>query len=203
MGHPLLVWNDFGQIAIHADDTSTIKGSTLRRFFAKLVLAKAKSNATSIASSPCHPFILVGCANGEVFSTNPLNKVTDSGRSETWQQAWFAHEWRRPETQAGVGNTASTIAISLQATTSAGTDRAVIGSNGISRFIEGLKAEFVPLAGDGHNQNHNRHYGTAFTTVYEENSAITAVAWNPNLHVGGWAAAGMGDGLLRVEDIAI
>ena len=203
MGHPLLVWNEFGQIAIHADDTSTIKGSTLRRFFAKLVLAKAKSNATSIASSPCHPFILVGCANGEVFSTNPLNKVTDSGRSETWQQVWFAHEWRRPDTQAGVGNTASTTTMSTEATSSAGTNRAAIGSNGISRFMEGLKAEFIPLAGAGHNQKHNRHYGTAFTTIYEENSAITAVAWNPNLHVGGWAAAGMGDGLVRVEDIAI
>ena len=201
MGLPLLVWNDFGQIAIHTDDTSAVKGSTLRRIFAKIVLAKATSNATSIASSPCHPFILVGCAGGEVFSTNPLNKVVESGKSETWQQAWFEHEWRRPDIQSAIGNAASSTAGLSQVTT--GTDKAAVGSKGISRFVEGLKAAFVPLAGYGHNEKHNRHYGTAFTTVHEERSAITAVAWNPNLHVGGWAAAGMGGGLLRVEDIAI
>jgi transcription factor C subunit 6 len=181
MGLPLLIWHDFGQIAIHAEDNSAIKGSTIRHFFSSITLARAKSNGTSIASSPCHPFILVGCANGDVFVTNPLSRVVDGGKTEPWQQTWFAHEWRRPETQERTNE-----------------------RNGISRFVEGLKAQSVPLTGDGRSgQKHNRHQGTAFTTVYEEESAITAVAWNPNSHVGGWAAAGLSDGLLRVEDISI
>jgi transcription factor C subunit 6 len=40
-------------------------------------------------------------------------------------------------------------------------------------------------------------------SIYEEKSAITALSWNPNLSFGTWAVAGMGSGLLRVEDIGI
>jgi transcription factor C subunit 6 len=40
-------------------------------------------------------------------------------------------------------------------------------------------------------------------SIYEEKSAITALSWNPNLRFGTWAVAGMGSGLLRVEDIGI
>jgi transcription factor C subunit 6 len=192
MGLPLLIWHDFGQIAIQAEDNTTVKGSTLRRFFAGIALAKGKSNATSIANSPCHPSILIGCANGDVFATNPLNKVVDAGRSETWQQMWFTHEWRRPSVEQ---LTSGQIDLSAE--------KIAHEPNGISRLTEGFKAELQSL-GDGRSgQKHNRHFGTAFTTVYEEQSAITALAWNPNPHVGGWAAAGMGDGLLRVEDISI
>jgi transcription factor C subunit 6 len=28
------------------------------------------------------------------------------------------------------------------------------------------------------------------------------MSWNPNLHVGGWIAAGIANGLVRVEDVA-
>lgn len=190
---PLLVWHEFAQIAIHADDHSAVKGSTLRRFFANVSLARGRSSATSLASSPNHPCILVGCANGDVFATNPLNRVLESNRSQTWQQIWFAHEWRRPGVENSTGEGGGE-----------GPEMSTNGSVGVSRITEGYKAESVAFAGeDRHGQTHNRHQGTAFTTIYEEKSAITAVAWNPNPHVGGWAAAGMGDGLLKVEDISI
>lgn len=45
--------------------------------------------------------------------------------------------------------------------------------------------------------------GVVFSTIYEEQTAITAVAWNPNLPCGGWAAAGMGSGLVRVKGLAL
>ena len=38
-------------------------------------------------------------------------------------------------------------------------------------------------------------------TIFEENSAITKVAWNPNLKFGTWAVAGTYGGYLRVEDL--
>lgn len=190
MGMPLLAWHEFGQIAIHADDNTAIKGSTLRRYFANLYLARGGGNPTSLATSPCHPFILVGGANGDVFATNPLSRIVDAGRSQTWQQMWFTHEWRRIAANESIDG----ISVSL----------AENGTRGITRIAEGFKAENIALAGEGpKNQKWNRHQGTAYTTVYEEKSAITAVAWNPNPHVGGWAAAGMGDGLLRIEDLSI
>ena len=42
-----------------------------------------------------------------------------------------------------------------------------------------------------------------FLTIYEEEQAVTCLAWCPAVECGGWAAAGMGSGLVRVEDIAI
>lgn len=178
MGLPLLSWNDFGQFAIHGEDNFAIKGRTIRSLFSNSLLARGRSIPTSLASSPCHPSLLIGCANGEVFATNPLGRMIDPGKNETWQQIWFAHEWKRPsETES---------------------DESV---EPLSRITEGFKAERIGLSDEG--QKYSLHEGTKFTTIYEEKSAVTALAWNPNPHVGGWAAAGMGDGLLRVEDISI
>lgn len=42
-----------------------------------------------------------------------------------------------------------------------------------------------------------------YITIFEEPSAVTALAWNPNLKFGTWAVAGMGSGLLRVEDLSV
>jgi transcription factor C subunit 6 len=38
-------------------------------------------------------------------------------------------------------------------------------------------------------------------TTYEAESAISRLAWNPNLKFGTWAAAGSNSGILRVEDL--
>ena len=62
--------------------------------------------------------------------------------------------------------------------------------------------------GLGGGRNHPSNNGqlpstrAGYTTVFEEQAGVTAVCWNPNVHVGGWAAAGLGSGLVRVEDLA-
>ena len=43
----------------------------------------------------------------------------------------------------------------------------------------------------------------AYDTLYEEEQAVTCVAWNPNPRVGGWAAAGLANGVVRVEDLGV
>lgn len=73
---------------------------------------------------------------------------------------------------------------------------------GMSRITEGYKTEIIllqrkakagtPMKGDG-----------IMSTIYERETAITEVVWNPNLKCGGWVAVGMGSGLLRVQDLAI
>ncbi|KAA6416360.1 MAG: transcription factor TFIIIC complex subunit Tfc6 [Lasallia pustulata] len=74
--------------------------------------------------------------------------------------------------------------------------------DGMSRILDGFKVETVSLArslvGDKKNKD-----GTVYSTIYEEETGVTQVVWNPNLHCGGWVAAGMGSGLLRVEDLAL
>lgn len=74
--------------------------------------------------------------------------------------------------------------------------------DGMSRILDGFKVETVSMArtlvGDKKIKD-----GSVYATIYEEETAVTQVVWNPNLHCGGWVAAGMGSGLLRVEDLAL
>ena len=143
------------------------------------------------------------------FATNPLRRVTES-KVDIWQQTWFAHEWRRPpdeELSRQLDPTdqpsASHGVEQISSAPDKGANVLIVEENGISRMLDGFKAERISLAVDGRTaQRYNQLDGTHFATIFEEKSAITALAWNPNPHVGGWAAAGMGDGLLRVENIA-
>ena len=73
---------------------------------------------------------------------------------------------------------------------------------GVSRITEGYKVETLDLF-KGRREDKMGKDGVGHTTIYEEEMGIMQVSWNPNLHCGGWAAAGMGSGLIRVEDIAI
>lgn len=67
---------------------------------------------------------------------------------------------------------------------------------GISRFSEGFKTS------RGQNLRLFKE-GLLITTVHEKKSAVTHLVWNPNALCGSWVVAAMGDGLLRVEDLAV
>jgi len=190
VAQPLVLWSDWAQLAVSMDDSLLIKGYPLRRWFSTVGLGRTKSLATAVAGSPCHPHILIGAASGEVLSINPLGRLMDS-RAEVWQQTWFAHEWRRP--------TAEEADVSSSPSAPYARD---IGSDGLSRMTEGFKVERIFLGYDEKGMPNIRD-NVIFHTIHEKKSAITALAWNPNAHVGGWAAAGMANGLLRVEDIAV
>lgn len=201
VGQPLLQWHDFTQMGIHVDEMFSIRGLPIRRLFSTVKLGKCKSNATALATSPCHPSILVGTASGEVFATNPIRKAVVA-KSAAWQQTWFAHEWRWPTAQEATDSKPSHTASALDPATQSNKSPSIAAdTGGLSRISEGFKAERLNLADT--SKKPEGHDNTLVSTVYELQSSITALAWNPNLHVGGWAAAGMGDGLLRVEDIAV
>ena len=194
--HPQLLWHDYAHIALIVDDNCNIKGMPLRRIFNTIGFGRLKSAGTAFAASPVHPFVLAGTASGEVLGLNPTRRIMD-GKAGIWQQIWFGHEWRRPtQTKADAATTSTT-----DPETASGMHDSPFGLAGLSRILEGFKPERISLA---HGEDAGSHVrdGVIISTVYEEKSAVTALAWNPNIHVGGWAAAGMADGLLRVEDIA-
>ncbi|CAK1360640.1 hypothetical protein CB0940_06657 [Cercospora beticola] len=195
IGQPVLLWHEFVKSALSAEDNQIVRAYPLRRWFGTIGLTKCKSHVSCIAVSQCHPFILTGTVGGEVSGTNPIRRVADGGKSTLWSQTWFSHEWRRP-TEEEVAASADDDEAS-----DAG-DKAVIGKVGLARFVEGFKAEKITLQNVIGAPSSNARNGILYTTIYEEKTAVTAVAWNPNLQVAGWAAAGMADGLLRVEDIA-
>ena len=74
---------------------------------------------------------------------------------------------------------------------------------GMSRITDGYKVETIEVFFKSNKGDKVVNDGIVHSTIYEEEAGVTQVAWNPNLHCGGWAAAGMGSGLIRVEDIAI
>lgn len=73
----------------------------------------------------------------------------------------------------------------------------------LARIMEGYKASQPGVQHSVTSKKaKNPELGKGLT-IYEEPSAITVLAWNPNLKFGTWAVAGMGDGLLRVEDVGV
>lgn len=208
IGRTILVWHDWSQMALSADDNFTLVAYPLRRFFRQIGCTRYKSPPMDVAVSPCHPFVLAGCAGGEVVSNNPLRRAYES-KVPIWNQAWFRHEWRPLKADEALDDAKSGEDIGMEG---AGPEtdgqarerKGAMGSppsSGICRILEGFKCDFVRLFNTEDSFAH-RENGTIYTTVHELNSAVTGVVWNPNLHVGGWAAAGMASGLLRVEDIS-
>lgn len=64
---------------------------------------------------------------------------------------------------------------------------------GVSRFYDGFEAEKPILSTNS---------TTLDLCIFEEGTAVTALAWNPNQEFAGWACAGLGCGLVRVEDLS-
>lgn len=183
------VWNDFCQNALVMDDNFALKGIPLRRFFTTISLGRARSVGTALATSLCHPFVLMGTAHGEVTGSNPIRRIVQP-KAIPLLQTWFGHEWRRPTPAEAAGDESS--------------NPEEIGHHGLARFMEGYKIEQGQRTyREGSMQNSDdKEHGLHFHTVHEELTAVTALAWNPNRECGAWAAAGMADGLLRVEDLA-
>lgn len=225
IGKSVLAWHDFAQSAMTIDDTCTLQALPVRRFYSLTGLSQLQSPAMHIVTSPVHPFVLIGTVSGNVFCTNPMMRLMQQ-KVPIWHQLWFSHEWcSRPiantailhtDTQAtfterstavvkAVNNNSSDVEDKTNGDDTAGEidiDSAPLflpqkrDRQGMVRMLDGYKAECVKL-----DRNDGTHF-SATTTVHEHESAITALAWNPNICAGGWCAAGMASGLLRVEDIA-
>ena len=124
----------------------------------------------------CHSSVAAGGADGSVIVTNPMRKALGK-KIAGWQQVVFKHEWvRRP----GQGP-----------------------RQGMSRITEGYKVEKVDFGTKYGAKAKDKDY-VAESTIYEEETAVTALGWNPNNSgCGGWLAVGWGSGLVRVQDMAI
>lgn len=150
----------------------------LRCFYASIACGKLGSapgpGQGIVDVGKCHSSIAAGGADGSVIITNPMRKAL--GRKDAgWQQVVFKHEWvRRP----GQGP-----------------------HQGMSRITEGYKGEMVYF---GLQHGSKPKESVAKSTIYEEETAVTALAWNPNnCGCGGWLAVGWGSGLVRIQDMAV
>ncbi|OAX83293.1 hypothetical protein ACJ72_02346 [Emergomyces africanus] len=178
-------YSPFLRTYVCSDDTEFIRIQPLRRFFSTSSVLQTYDLVTAITpGNLCHPAFLAGNVNGTVMITNPLRRLMNP-KEKHWQQTWFSHEWV-PDKSAEHG-------IDQKADT---------GGPGVSKFYDGFKAEMPKLIrkltgarrmGDGN----------LAMSIFEEGTAITSLAWNPNKECAGWACAGIGCGLLRVENVAL
>ncbi|KAK4493990.1 hypothetical protein PRZ48_015176 [Zasmidium cellare] len=201
IGQTMVMWHDFAHAGFSVEDNQAVRFYPLRRWFTGLGTAKIKGHVTSMAVSPCHPYVLVGSTAGEVLGHNPVRRLFDGAKCPANQQRWFTHEWRRPtKEEREAAELAETEPASDK---SGGVDmQTLVGKDGLSRITDGFKPQVAVLNACSAPATEDTD-GAMFHTIYEEKTAVTALAWNPNLHVGGWAAAGMADGLLKVEDVSM
>ncbi|KAH4230321.1 hypothetical protein HBI06_083680 [Parastagonospora nodorum] len=201
-------WHEQTQSFIAPDEYYMIRHNPIRRYYHNLYTMRAESIITRCAASPVHPGILIGGADGRVEASNPVGRICNY-KIIPWQQTWFKHEWRGPisnlvRTKPGEEDEEEDVEMADGGpVTDANAPPQSFLDQPLARITEGYKA-LQP--GIQHSimskKNPNPEVGKG-VTVYEEPSAVTALAWNPNLKFGDWAVAGMGDGLLRVEDIGV
>lgn len=160
------------------ENSETLRLWGLRCFFSSLACGKLGSapgpGQGIVDVGKCHSSIAVGGADGSVMVTNPMRRTLGK-RDAGWQQVVFKHEWVR---RSGQGP-----------------------RQGMSRITEGYKGEMVVV---GVKMGGNSRDSVAQSTIYEEETAVTALGWNPNdSGCGGWLAVGWGSGLVRIQDMAI
>ena len=195
-----------------ADESDTVRILPLRRFFSSMAVAKMPAGASSIAVGGVHSIAMVGCVDGSVVCLNPLRRFygdprTKKGGGIRWVKRVVKQEWRRVdgEKDESLIRDAQSTRVDVDGEGRGavnGIDGAIpeplARSRGIVRLTENYKAEKAQAT----STTPRGEEGLVFTTLYEEASAAKAVAWNPNLHCGGWAAMGFGSGLVRVMDLA-
>ncbi len=221
LGHSALAWLDHIQCFMTADDTLTVRAHPVRRLMRTVALGRFTGFVLAIATSPAHPFFMVATADGMALSSNPVRRLLEV-KASLWQQLWFLHEWRRAQPSQSAarasnedGQQGQSVDKEAQGNDDASPQLASKANpevlNGgpsstvdndtnapLCRFTEGYKpTRPCMLSGERSNDA-----GVVVATIHEAQTAVTAVSWNPNFSCGGWAAAGLCSGLLRVEDLA-
>ena len=165
--------------------SETVRVWALRCFYASLGFGRMTSppgpGSGVIDAGRCHGSVAIGGTDGGVIVTNPVRKTL--GRTEKgYQQCIFKHEWVRRPKQSG--------------------DVEAGKREGMTRVTESYKGEAADV--DVHRKKKPSHRSNVMmTTTYEQETAVTALRWNPNVKCGGWLAVGWGSGLVRVQDVAL
>ncbi|KAF2473421.1 uncharacterized protein BDR25DRAFT_282958 [Lindgomyces ingoldianus] len=204
-------WHEHTQSFLTPDENYLIRSNSIRRYYMNIHSMRMEAQILCCATSPVQPAVLMGAADGMCAATNPIPRFLNY-KEVPWQQVWFWHEWRRrveelPEVETQERDktiqTPPNTTISKSTTTPPPTNKVpqAVLNKPLSRITEGYKVAQVGLQNTKPVRQHTD--SGKFLTIFEEKTAVTCLAWNPNLKFGTWAVAGMADGLCRVEDLGI
>ncbi|KAK4227457.1 hypothetical protein QBC38DRAFT_193640 [Podospora fimiseda] len=224
----LLCWNESmqGFMALYPSSTPNTTIAFLHhRFFCQArSICTGPNTLTCVSAGSTHPFILVGCADGSVFSCNALQKLFKQKGEPLRKIKVFEHEYR-PLEYGPEGNDVMSDGHRPR---------------GAVRILQG----FIPEVNDdprtekrkemdrkkrlerkysGKKRGRPRKNANPENPVEEEEdregeleerlasrvvtheplTRVTAVAWNPNTHFSCWAACAMGSGLIKIMDLGV
>jgi transcription factor C subunit 6 len=214
-------WHEHTQSFVMPDEHYILRHTPIRRYYHNLYSMRLENTITRVATSPVHPGVLIGGVDGDIQASNPIMRITNY-KTIPWQQKWFVHEWRGPMSRMLVQPTNGEDVAMTDSGETADNDDNIPGlqpgepansakkvpqevlEQPLVRITEGYKALQTGIAQTkaSLNKKGNPEVGRSIS-IFEELTAVTALAWNPNLKTGTWSVAGMASGLLRVEDVGI
>jgi transcription factor C subunit 6 len=198
-------WHEHAQSFLAPNEAYALRANTIRRYYSNIYVMSSDSQIVCCATSPVHPGVLLGGADGIVLASNPISRVLNA-KEVPWQQTWFTHEWRPPVEELslkvrGHGSTPTDDNDNEEQLQEISQVPQEVLSQPLIRITEGYKVQPANLQKIS-QEKHTKDF-IKLVSIYEDASSITVVAWNPNLKFGTWAVAGTGSGLLRVEDLGI
>ncbi|KAI9663352.1 MAG: hypothetical protein M1831_002636 [Alyxoria varia] len=210
---PTVAWHEQSQTAVSGDDFLCVRCSPIRQLERQIVFGRMSSPLTSLTGSLFHSSTLMGTANGSVSVINPLRKAAPTrDRESVFRQEWFRHEWRRrPQLMEKEDGPEEDSSDSWRQQTKAAAKVRLTTGFVIEDFSESSKPDTeeryedrsypfpsqVRLSRDIGKEEINP------VTIYDEGGRVNSLRWNPNLCAGGWAAAGMGSGVVWIEDLCV
>ncbi|KAK3352794.1 WD40-repeat-containing domain protein [Lasiosphaeria hispida] len=222
----MLCWSESmqGFMALYPSSTPTTTVAFLHhRFFCQARSTITGPNSvTCISAGSSHPFILVGSADGSVYSCNALQKLFRQKGDPLKKIKIFEHEYRPIDNPATQPNGTSTAQLRGAVRVLHGflpeinDDPRTEKRKEIDRKkrLERKKQQVGKRKGRGKKNDgpdvdlDDREAEiddrlASRVVTHEPLTRITAVAWNPNQRFSCWAACAMGSGLIKIMDLGV
>lgn len=232
----LLDWNDHlqGFFSLHpsmAPQNTVVGWAHIKYFVQSKTVLTAESPPMCIASGKTHPFTLVGCADGSLWSFNPMRVLMKERYDDIHKLQILQHEFRPPHKVPTIAadktirgavrinqgfrtvfnnNPREDIYAKLEDYQMRQKIKRPINLRKQSRSKSKKKGEEAGDENEGENGMKladeaavARRVDKSRVVIHDSGTRITVAAWNPNVQFGWWAAAAMGSGLVKIMDLGL
>lgn len=226
----VLEWNDhlqgwFGLSPAGGPGLNTLAFLNARYFPLPKPMLTSMSMPLCLSTQGNHPYGLVGCADGSVWSFNAMSKLFRQREEDSFKIKVFEHEFRPPDAFSQTSPDSMQVD-SDQTPPIRGASRFVhnflpeINDDPRSERLRVINKERREKAvksskkkgrkakrGDDEEseaplEDISAHMASRMV-IHEPLTRVAAVAWNPNVEFGTWAAVALGSGLVRVLDVGV
>jgi len=221
LGTSAVCWLESVHHVLSAEQSQVLRSHNLKQFHQSQVITHTESVVSCMASSAVHASVAIGEVNGNVMVLGPVRRIMAKRTGgDHYSQKWFGHTWRRGRPVRDTSATTNAKHDDVKDTSQQSTTQSRESNEqldyptGLTRLTFGYAVESLSTPSNAvkpstkqrplkkkSNTRSAEGMPIHLTTIYELQSGVTTICWNPNVHVGGWAAAGCGDGIVVVEDL--